>query len=152
LWELSFFQEKPPFEKTRVLKHEEPFREEKARGHLYKKVYSFMRFFDISFHVDKCPRITAEIDVEQIQNAGAGVALGNGEKMPFSKIEYWKVWSGKVPFPQPPFSLRLEYQSLPAEAKGDINYDIILSISLEENPVCDVPRVISESGIKIAES
>jgi hypothetical protein len=166
--------------KTWVLKHEEPFRDEKVRGApvqegfeftLFVGDYSYMRFLDIPFHVDKCPRITAEINVEQIQNAGTGVALGNGEKgfsfevfpegksflqywekMPFDKIEYWKVWSGKVPFPQPPFSLRLEYQSLPAEAKGYINDDIILSISLEENPVCDVPRVISESGIKIAES
>lgn len=164
--------------KTWVLKNEEPFRDEKVKGTpvqegfeftLFDGDYSYIRFFDIPFEADKCPRISAETYVEQIQNAGAGVALGNGdkgftfeifpegksllqywEKLPFKKIEYWKVWNGRVPFPQPPFSLRLEYQSLPSEIKAYINDDVILSISLEENPVCDVPRVIKEAGIKIS--
>jgi hypothetical protein len=166
--------------KTWILNQEKPFRNTTVKGTSVEEGfeftlligdYSYLRFFDIPYKVNLCPRISAEVDVEQIQNAGAGVALGNGdkgftfevfpegksllqywEKLPFEKIEYWKVWNGKVTFPQPPFSLRLEYQSLPSEIKAYINDDIILSIYLEENPVCDVPRVIKEAGIKIADA
>lgn len=114
-------------------------------------------------------KISATVEVKEVQKAGVGVALGDEkkgfafsifpegkivldywERFPNHKVKYWEVWHNNVQAPQTPFLIKLEYQCLPPEIKGYIDDDLVVSMDLEGNPVCEAPHSINKCGVRIA--